>query len=107
MKYALLVGINYGTIESLTLDGCIDDVEKIKKMLIEKCNVEKENIIVLRDDIDSLEFQPTNKNILQELENLTKKTNHDDICRCEGLPSTSIVVMETYDETVMEMNQRI
>mgnify|MGYP003660075066 CR=1 FL=1 len=78
MKYALLIGINYDTNENLILEGCVDDVLKVKHILIDKCNVEKENIVILRDDIDSLELQPTHIHILQELENLTKKTTQDD-----------------------------
>lgn len=62
-KLALLIGINYkGT--SAELNGCINDVNKMKHFLLNKCGYQEENIKILTDDT---EIKPTAYNILNEL----------------------------------------
>ncbi len=65
---ALLVGINYiGTPNEL--DGCINDVNNMKKLLIESFGFTEENIIMLTDNTAIL---PTKENIINELTKLIK-----------------------------------
>lgn len=65
VKRALLVGINYkGT--SSALNGCINDVNNIKKELIKR-GYEEKDIVVLTDETEN---KPTRNNILKEFLNL-------------------------------------
>jgi hypothetical protein len=78
-KYALLVGINYYDTEN-ELYGCINDVNNIKRMLINNYEYLEENIIVLTDASTS-KILPTNNNIINEFTNILKKSNSGDkIC---------------------------
>ena len=62
LKKALLIGINYrGT--SSQLNGCINDVKKVKEYLINKAEFPKSNILTLTDHIGSRK-NPTKNNIL-------------------------------------------
>ena len=47
MKIALLIGINYKGIEGSELTGCIDDIFRMRDMLINEMGFEKENITML------------------------------------------------------------
>jgi hypothetical protein len=68
-KRALLIGINYtNTVQRL--EGCIEDVINARNMLIDAYDYEKQNIIILRDDLDDLSKMPTYENIMKELDNL-------------------------------------
>ena len=71
-KLALLIGINYQGSDS-PLKGCINDVKAMRKYLIEKRGYNKDNITVLRDDIDGI--NPTRDNILYYLGNLIYQAN--------------------------------
>lgn len=73
-KKACLVGINYnGT--SAQLNGCVNDVFKLKKILIEKYGYEEKNITLLT------EKQATRKNILKSFKELVDTANTgDSIC---------------------------
>lgn len=62
-KLALLIGINYTGSEA-ELNGCINDVHKIKTFLIDHCQYEEQNIKLLTDDT---EIKPTANDILNEL----------------------------------------
>lgn len=59
MKKALLVGINYVG-SSCELNGCINDVENVKKVLISKYTYQSAYILMLTDNS---EFKPTADNI--------------------------------------------
>ena len=74
VKKACLVGINYnGT--SAQLNGCVNDVFKLKKILIEKYGYEEKNITLLT------EKQATRKNILKSFKELVDTANTgDSIC---------------------------
>jgi len=62
MKGALLVGINY-TGSSSELNGCINDVNNVKKLLLSK-GYEEDNITILTDETN---IKPTRNNIISEL----------------------------------------
>jgi hypothetical protein len=67
MKRALLIGLNYkGT--SYELNGCINDVMNIKRLLLFN-GYEEKNIVVLADN--NPHRMPTRANILNELSKLT------------------------------------
>ena len=80
MKFALLIGINYKGIEDSELIGCIDDVLRMKDMLIDELGYQAKNIMLLRDDTDNRELYPTKNNILKKLDEfVTNKTPEDDL----------------------------
>ncbi|XP_010476753.1 PREDICTED: metacaspase-8-like [Camelina sativa] len=67
-KKALLIGINYpGT--AVELRGCVNDVRRMKKCLIERYGFANKDITVLIDTDKSC-IQPTGKNIRHHLEEL-------------------------------------
>jgi hypothetical protein len=73
-KHALLIGINYVNTEH-QLDGCIDDIINARNMLIDAYDYEKQNIIMLRDDVVEPSSLPTYENIMKELDKLVSNSN--------------------------------
>ena len=74
-KYALLIGINYlGTTSQLT--ECVNDVAKVRKILIDKYKFGASNITLLNDHTFA---KPTRQNILSEMQKLAQKAKTDDI----------------------------
>ncbi len=69
MKCALLVGINYYSTDS-QLNGCINDVKKMKQLLLKQYGYKNENIIMLTDETT---LKPTFQNIMNQLIVLLKK----------------------------------
>jgi len=77
-KMALLIGINYrGTTDEL--NGCINDVNNVRDMLINEFNYEKENITMLTDDS---KIKPTSMNILRALSKMVILAYHN---KCDEL----------------------
>ena len=70
MKYALLIGINYKG-QNGELNGCINDVHKIRNILVSKFGFKSKNIVMLTDNTKQ---KPTAQNIINELSNLVFKT---------------------------------
>ena len=70
MKYALLIGINYKNSEC-ELNGCINDVNRIKNILINNFGFIEKNIIILTEESNK---KPTSRNIISELTNLVLKS---------------------------------
>ena len=66
MKRALVIGCNY-TGTSAALNGCINDTETLKEILVSQFRYPAENITILTDDS---KVKPTRANILAELEKL-------------------------------------
>jgi len=80
MKKALLIGINYVSMPTVTLNGCIDDIVNVHNMIIDAYNYDKSNIIMLRDDNDNASTQPTHENIINRLIDLARESvNLDEI----------------------------
>lgn len=77
MKRALLIGINYIGTKS-QLSGCINDVTRIKKLLIESFGYDEANIIMLTDDNKSVKLIPTKKNILKWIDTVVGSTSDSD-----------------------------
>ncbi|KAG1465674.1 hypothetical protein G6F46_001356 [Rhizopus delemar] len=76
-KRALLIGINYiGTKNQL--DGCINDVQNIKKFLISLYNFKEEDMVILTDDQNESRFQPTRANILAAMQWLVHNAEPND-----------------------------
>lgn len=74
MKRALLIGINYiGT--PYKLNGCINDVINVRRMLTYHFDYKKENIITLTDDTS---LKPTRDNIINSMKSLINQTKPDD-----------------------------
>lgn len=72
-KKALLVGINYRGTDA-ELNGCINDVNNVKQMLISKFGYKEPDITMLTDDTELL---PTRNNILAYLLDLLLVDNSD------------------------------
>jgi hypothetical protein len=70
MKYALLIGINYSSLSSGQLNGCINDVTNMRQILIRNYGYRSRNIKMLTDDTYQ---KPTYQNIIQELSVLLQK----------------------------------
>lgn len=74
MKKALLIGINYiGSPHEL--GGCINDIDRIKNLLVEKYNYDGKNIVQLTD---FTQIKPTKQNILNAFVNLVKDADEND-----------------------------
>lgn len=75
MKKALLIGINYiGS--NIELKGCINDVNKMKDLLISSYNYSENNIKCLTDYTTD---KPIKDTIINEFENLIYNSKPDDI----------------------------
>lgn len=76
-KKALFIGINYfGT--KAELRGCIQDVKNIKAF-IEQVGFPQENFVVLTDDQQNQQFQPTRENILNAMKWLVSGAKPGDV----------------------------
>ncbi len=76
-KVALMIGCNYrGT--DCQLNGCLNDVENLKEVLLNKFHYDSNNITVLTDDSIG-ELYPNRKNILTELDKLIERVNLEQI----------------------------
>lgn len=62
-RLALLIGINYEG-SSAQLNGCINDVQKMKQFLVNNCNYKESDIVLLTDDTKT---KPTAVNIMREI----------------------------------------
>lgn len=72
-KLALLIGINYNGTDN-QLNGCINDIENVEKLLINKFNYDAKNIVTLTD---LTEKKPTANNILFSIYQLLIKCHRD------------------------------
>lgn len=66
VKRALLIGINYLNDPYNKLNGCINDVQNIKQLLITKFGYKAENIILLSDN-QTGELYPSKQNIINHI----------------------------------------
>lgn len=74
-KYALLIGINYRGQNNIELTGCINDINNVKSFLINNCNYNNSNIIMMSD----VHIPPTRDNILNELDKLVNKAINENV----------------------------
>lgn len=80
MKKALLIGINYTTLDSkLQLKGCISDSYKMKELITIYYGFNENDITMLNDDVEDTKYLPTRTNILRELYELKKHSMEDEI----------------------------
>lgn len=70
-KYAMLVGIN--KYPGNPLNGCVNDVTKLREMLVRDFGFLAENVLLLTDE------QATRANILAGLDGFTSKLKRDDL----------------------------
>jgi hypothetical protein len=73
-KKALLIGIDYTSIPSIALNGCVYDVINTSKMLIDAYDYSSANVTVLRDDINNPSTLPTKANIMNNLMSLAAQS---------------------------------
>ena len=76
IKKALLIGSNYNRTPEIKLNGCINDIVNIESVLINNFHYEKKNIKELRDDSNDPHVLPTRANILNNLIELIKESEH-------------------------------
>lgn len=77
MKKALLVGINY-TGTKFRLNGCINDVISVRKMLVDNMGFLKQNIVIMTDNHKG-NLKPTYSNILIQIDKLVQNLDTHDI----------------------------
>ncbi|HEX7315717.1 MAG TPA: caspase family protein [Pyrinomonadaceae bacterium] len=70
-KYAMLVGIN--KYPGNPLSGCVNDVKKLREMLVKDFGFPAENVLLLTDE------QATRANILGKLDEFASKLKRDDL----------------------------
>jgi hypothetical protein len=73
-KKALLIGIDYTSIPSIKLNGCVYDVINMSRMLQDAYDYSSDNITVLRDDMNSPATLPTKANIINNLTSLASQS---------------------------------
>lgn len=76
IKRALLVGINYFKNPNAQLNGCIEDINNIRGVLMDAYGYNSENIIMLRDDDPSK--MPTKANIMVALQRIVASSGLND-----------------------------
>lgn len=77
-KRAVLIGCNYpGT--KAELKGCINDVRRMHRCLLDRYGFPEENIMVLIDTEGSADSQPTGKNIRAALSDLVASSQPGDV----------------------------
>lgn len=74
VKKALLIGIDYTSIPSIALNGCVYDIININRMLVDAYDYGSANITVLRDDINNPATLPTKANIMNNLISLASQS---------------------------------
>jgi hypothetical protein len=78
MKKALFIGINYTSVPTATLKGCIDDVVNLSQVLKTYYGFDASNILMLRDDTDDPARMPTRANILSSLASILANAEPSD-----------------------------
>lgn len=77
VKKAVLIGINYPGTEG-ELRGCVNDVKRMHRCLVDRFGFSEENITELIDT-DKSKIQPTGKNIRQALSELVGSASSGDV----------------------------
>ena len=72
-KRALLIGINYIN-SNAELQGCMNDIENIYKLLLNKYQYKSENVMLMTD---KTKIKPTKNNIIKYLTQLIQNSNAD------------------------------
>lgn len=75
-KKALLIGINYTKQDSNKLNGCVNDIRKMSKILVNHYSFD--SITMLHDETDNPDIAPTTSNILHQLNIFTKDCKKGD-----------------------------
>lgn len=75
-KYALLMGANYYSIPSVQLNGCIDDINNMRTLLINNFGYSPNNIFMLHDDTNDKSLLPTRENMINKLNNIVQLSNN-------------------------------
>jgi hypothetical protein len=79
-KCALLIGLNYKRFPSIALNGCLEDIDNIRGVLIDAYGYTPSNIVALRDNTSYSYLQPTKATILNQLRALVSQSaNMDEI----------------------------
>ncbi|KAJ3115677.1 Ca(2+)-dependent cysteine protease [Phlyctochytrium bullatum] len=109
-KKALLIGINYSG--EAKLNGCINDVKEVKKLLGDHGFEEKpDTMLVLTDDTKDPSKLPTKENILKALKWLRKDAKAGDQLYLHfsghGEQQTSLDSYESMDETLVPMDWEV
>ncbi|KAI0319440.1 caspase domain-containing protein [Amylostereum chailletii] len=69
-RKAICIGINY-TGQSHALDGCVNDAQRMARLLVEQFHFDKRYVLVFTDDTHDPKMMPTRRNILKAIRWLT------------------------------------
>jgi len=73
-----MIGLNYKS-TSMSLNGCINDINSMKKICLNYLSMKEDNIIVMHDNLDDdSEYYPTKDNIKKNLIKLVGKCKSGD-----------------------------
>ncbi|KAJ6357405.1 hypothetical protein OIU78_005291, partial [Salix suchowensis] len=75
-KKAVLIGCNYPATKA-ELKGCINDVKRMYRCLVDRYGFSEDNITILIDTDDSY-TQPTGKNVRQAMKDLVRSAEPGD-----------------------------
>ena len=108
-KQALLIGINYEGTDA-ELSGCVNDVRNVKQVLLDKYGYQENEIIMMTDDPESDDLQPTKNNILIQMINLISASTecHEIWFHYSGhgsyVPDSSGDEDDGYDEVIVPVD---
>ena len=77
VKRAVLIGINYNTIDDLKLNGCINDIIVMRNVLVDAYGYNRKDVTMLRDD-GAEYLLPTRENILEAIASVAELTSVGD-----------------------------
>nr|CAG8523578.1 7907_t:CDS:2 [Entrophospora candida]CAG8529180.1 12347_t:CDS:2 [Entrophospora candida] len=102
-KKSLLIGINYYN-TSYTLKGCINDVQNIKKFIINTYGFSESNMLILTDDQLDPSKIPTRENLLNAMKWLVSGAQKDDSGHGGQLADSTGDEEDGFDETIMPVD---
>ncbi|CAG8566839.1 1211_t:CDS:2, partial [Acaulospora colombiana] len=106
-KKALLIGINYVGSE-YQLKGCFNDVNRIKKLLINHYDFKESDIVTLMDDnpADSGKI-PTRENIIRHIKKLLEDPQKHDSGHGSQLADEDGDEEDGFDETILPLDWKV
>ncbi|CAG8814746.1 24563_t:CDS:2, partial [Gigaspora rosea] len=104
-RKALLIGINYFKTK-FELKGCLNDVENMKRFLMELYNFPEENMLILTDDPKQRDPSkiPTRANILKGMKWLVHDSQPGDSGHGGQVEDKNGDEVDGYDETIMPLD---
>ncbi|CAJ0837868.1 12340_t:CDS:2 [Entrophospora sp. SA101] len=102
-KKSLLIGINYYN-TPYALKGCINDVQNIKKFIINTYGFSESNMLIMTDDQLDPSKIPTRENLLNAMKWLVSGAQKDDSGHGGQLADSTGDEEDGFDETIMPVD---